>query len=238
MRHERQVLLIDADDTLWETNLKFERTITAFCELMRPLGYSEAHIRRQVDTAERANIARRGYGARSFLLTLEEVYLSLAGHRAQDAQLEEVRRFARILVEEPPRLYDGVDETLAHLAPRHRLLYFSKGDAAEQARKLALSGLERFFEAHEIVPEKNEAAYRALLARHALSPADTWMVGNSPRSDINPALAAGLNAVYIPSQHNWEYENEEIRPGPFTPSGVEGGRLLVLKNFRDLQEHF
>jgi len=133
MRHEQQVLLIDADDTLWETNLKFERTVASFCELVRPLGYPDDHVRRQVDTAERANIARRGYGARSFLLTLEEVYLSLAGHRAQDAHLEEIRRFARLLVEEPPRLYDGVDETLAHLAPRHRLLYFSKGDAAEQA---------------------------------------------------------------------------------------------------------
>jgi len=238
MRHEQQVLLIDADDTLWETNLKFERTVASFCELVRPLGYPDDHVRRQVDTAERANIARRGYGARSFLLTLEEVYLGLAGHRALDSHLEEIRRFARLLVEEPPRLYDGVPETLAYLAPRHRLFYFSKGDAAEQARKLALSGLERFFAAHEIVPEKNEAAYRALVARHALPPAETWMVGNSPRSDINPALAVGLNAVFIPSAHNWEYENEEIRSGPFIPSGVEGGRLLFLKSFHDLREHF
>jgi len=230
MRHQGQVLLIDADDTLWETNLKFERTVTSFCALVRPLGYPEDHVRRQVDQAERANITRRGYGARSFLLTLEEVYLGLAGHRALDAHLEEIRRFAGLLVEEPPRLFDGVAETLAYLAPRHRLLYFTKGDTAEQARKLALSGLERFFAAHEIVAEKNETAYRALVARHALPAPETWMVGNSPRSDINPALAAGLNAVFIPSAHNWEYENEEIRSGP--------GRLLLLRSFRNLQEHF
>lgn len=234
MRHERQVLLVDADDTLWETNLKFEHTVAAFCRLLTPLGYPEEHIRRLVDSTERANIGRRGYGAGSFLLTLEEVYLSLAGHRAQPPHLEEIRRFSRLLMEEPPRLYDGVSDTLAYLAPRHRLLCFTKGDTAEQGRKLTASGLERFFQGREIVSEKNEAAYRTLVARHRLPPGEVWMVGNSPRSDINPALAAGLNAVYIPSAHNWEYENEEIPRGGETA----GGCLLVLKSFRDLQEFF
>jgi putative hydrolase of the HAD superfamily len=56
------------------------------------------------------------------------------------------------------------------------------------------------------------------------------MVGDSPRSDINPALSVGLNAVHIPADHRWEFEEEEIRPGP--------GRLLVLDSFRQLQDHF
>ena len=230
MRRERQVLLIDADDTLWENNLHFERAIAAFYELVAPLGYPEPLVRRQVDETERQNIRQHGYGARSFLRTLEEVYLSLAGHRPEEARLQEIRRIARALLEEPPRLFEGVAETLAYLQPRHRLLLFSKGDSEEQARKLGASGLERLFEGREIVPEKNEAAYRDLVERHRLPPAAVWMVGNSSRSDINPALAAGLNAVFIPSPHNWEYENEEIRRG--------AGRLLVLNSFRDLQEHF
>lgn len=231
-------MLIDADDTLWETNLHFERTVEAFCQLVAPLGYAHDYVRREVDAGERANIRRRGYGAASFLLTLEEVYLRLAGHRAEDRCREEIRRLARLLVEQPLRVFDGVADTLAYLAPRHRLLLFSKGDPAEQSRKVAVSGLERFFQVREIVEEKNEAAYRALVERHGFESPSVWMVGNSPRSDINPALAAGLNAVFIPSAHNWEYENEEIRPGPSTPGGVAGGRLLILKEFSDLREHF
>lgn len=230
MRLERQVLLIDADDTLWETNANFERTLAAFCRLVAPLGYNEGHVRQQVDLAERANIRRRGYGAGNFLRTLEEVYLELAGHRAEPPVREEIRRFSRILLEEPLRLLDGVEETLAYLAPRHRLLLFTKGNMAEQSGKVVASGLGHFFKAREIVPEKNEAAYRALVARDRLPRREVWMVGNSPRSDINPALAAGLNAVFIPSRSSWEYENEEIRRGP--------GRLLVLKSFRELAEHF
>lgn len=225
-----QVLLIDADDTLWENNLRFTRTIEAFLKLVAPLGYEDGYVRRLVARAEEKNIRHRGYGMSSFLVTLEEVYLKLASPRAVESRLEEVRRLSRFLVGEPPQIFEGVVETLAHLAGRHRLLLFSKGNDGEQRQKVASSGLARHFELCEIVSEKNEAAYRAVVERHGLAPQTVWMVGDSPRSDINPALAAGLNAVYIPSPHPWEYEEEAIRRG--------SGQLLVLKEFRELQEHF
>jgi putative hydrolase of the HAD superfamily len=230
MRRERQTLLIDADDTLWETNLRFERTLAAFYELLRPLGYSEDYLLGEVDRAERARIPQGGYGEGKFLLTLEEVYRRLAGPRVDEACVEQVRGLSQLLHDAPLRILDGVRETLAYLAPRHRLLLFTKGEAEEQARKVEASGLRGYFALREIVPEKNEAAYRALVERDRLEPAEVWMVGDSPRSDINPALAVGLNAVYIPSAHKWEYEHEDIRPG--------NGRLLILKSFREMQDYF
>jgi len=230
MAHKPSVLLIDADDTLWEENLHFEQAVHEFVKLASPLGYPEAEVRRHLDLAERRNIQQRGYGAWSFSLTLEEVYLSLAGGRAVDAHLEEIRGIARRLRESPRQLYEGVAETLVYLAPRHRLFLFTKGHVDEQGRKVEMSGLQAFFETLAVVDEKNQQAYQALLERHGLAPAGVWMVGNSPRSDINPALATGMNAVYIPSPHTWEYEHEEIRPG--------AGKLLVLESFRDLQKHF
>lgn len=226
----RQVLLIDADDTLWETNLRFKRTLAAFVELLAPLGHSPEFVRQQVDLAERTRIRHSGYGERKFLDTLEETYLALAGPRAQGAHLEEIRRLSRHLLEQPLRLFEGVRETLAYLAPRHRLLLFTKGEIEEQDGKVTATGLGEFFEAREVVPEKNATAYRALVERHGLAPGEVWMVGDSPRSDINPALAVGLNAVYIPAPDRWEYEHEEIRPGH--------GQLLILERFRDLQEYF
>jgi len=229
-RRQRQTLLIDADDTLWETNLRFERTLAAFYELLIPLGYSQEQVFREVDRAERARIPHGGYGEGKFLVTLEEVYRQLAGARAEESCVEQIRALSRHLHEAPLRVLDGVRETLAYLAPRHRLLMFTKGETEEQARKVEASGLGDYFALREIVPEKNAAAYRALVERDRLNPAEVWMVGDSPRSDINPALAVGLNAVYIPSAHKWEYEHEEIRPG--------NGRLLILECFRDLRDHF
>jgi putative hydrolase of the HAD superfamily len=230
MRRERQVLLIDADDTLWEENLHFEQAIDAYVALCAPLGYAGEHVRRLLDQAERHNIAKRGYGAWSFALTLEEVYVELAGERADTAHVDEIRRIARVLQEEPRQLFDGVAETLAYLAERHRLFLFTKGHTEEQGRKVEMSGLQAFFEACTVVEEKNEEVYRAMLGRQRLGPGGVWMVGNSPRSDINPALAAGMNAVYIPSARTWEFEHEEIRRG--------SGELLELKAFRELREHF
>ncbi|HKZ52161.1 MAG TPA: HAD family hydrolase [Candidatus Acidoferrales bacterium] len=229
-RRERQTLLIDADDTLWETNLRFERTLAAFYELLLPLGYSKEYVLGEVDLAERARIPHGGYGEGKFLVTLEEVYRRLAGPRVDENCVEQIRALSRLLHEAPLRILDGVRETLAYLAPRHNLLMFTKGDAEEQASKVEASGLGDYFALREIVPEKNEEAYRALVERTRLNPAEVWMVGDSPRSDINPALAVGLNAVYIPSAHKWEYEHEDIRPG--------NGRLLILESFRELRVHF
>jgi putative hydrolase of the HAD superfamily len=251
-----QVLLIDADDTLWETNLRYERVVADFARLLAPLGYAADFVRETVDAAERANIQRRGYGARNFLLTLEEIYAQLAGEPTEGAlgrafvgsprsaaagsgQVGEARRavgerfqaFEEQLLAMPPIVFDGVGDTLAYLSARHRLLLFSKGQTDEQTKKISSSGLGRYFESWEIVSEKDEAAYLLLTERHRFSAGSVWMVGNSPRSDINPALAAGLNAVYIPSRVSWEYENEELRPaGP--------GELLILEHFRSLQDHF
>ena len=74
-------------------------------------------------------------------------------------------------------------------------------------------------------------SYRALVAAEAMDPARTWMIGNSPKSDINPALEAGLNAVFIPHAHTWVLEKQEIRQtGP--------GRLLRLDGFAGLRNHF
>lgn len=230
MEQTRQVVLIDADDTLWETNSNFERVYAAFADLVAPLGYTADFVRREVDRAEREAIRLHGYGARKFIRTLQEVYLKLAGHRAQDGEADKILRLSELLLELPPRLLDGVAETLAYLAPRHHLVLFTKGDAAEQAAKVDASGLRAHFQGCEIVPEKNAPAYRALVERHGWTPSRVWMVGNSPRSDINPALAAGLNAAFIPSALSWDYEHEEIRPGP--------GRLLRLQRFRDLRNHF
>ena len=81
-----------------------------------------------------------------------------------------------------------------------------------------------------IVKEKDAAAYRSLVNQRAMEPERTWMIGNSPKSDINPALEAGLNAVFVPHRHTWVLEKQELRPG--------AGKLLVLEGFRELKEHF
>src|SRR5207249_549334 len=75
---------------------------------------------------------------------------------------------------------------------RHHLILMTKGAIAEQSGKVERSGLKDYFSAIEIVAEKDAATYRSITSKYAFANDSTWMVGNSPKSDINPALAAGL----------------------------------------------
>ena len=142
------------------------------------------------------------------------------------------RAFGERILAQPLEVLDGVEETLQALGARHDLTLMTKGHPEEQRLKIDRSGLGSYFRHAAVVAEKDVDAYHQLVADVGLDPALTWMVGNSPRSDVNPALAAGLNAVFIPHPHTWRLEHEDLLdpPGP--------GRLLVLDRFADLRAHF
>jgi putative hydrolase of the HAD superfamily len=224
-------LIFDADDTLWENNRIFEEVIADFIDWLDHPSLDRAGVRRVLDDVARANIKVHGYGTRVFIRSLEDGYRSLAPRAVRQADLDAIAELVRRLTWEELEIIDGVPETLAALAARHDLLLLTKGDDAEQRRKIAVSGLGEHFRAAVVVREKDADAYRSVVADHALDPATTWMIGNSPRSDILPALDAGLRAVFLPHQHTWVLEQAEL------PTDGDG-RLLTLARFGELLEHF
>ena len=197
---QRLTLLIDADDTLWENNIFFERTIEDFISLVEPLGYAREYIRRILNETERRNIRQHGYGVRSFGRSLEETYLKLAGQLANRETLAKAEAMVAELERTPPHILDGVPETLDYLAERHRLILFTKGEPAEQAAKVERSGLQRFFEAIEIVPEKNVETYARLVNQHHIVKARGWMVGDDPSTDVKGARGVGMVPILIDRQ--------------------------------------
>src|SRR6202047_3899060 len=226
----RHTLLIDADDTLWENNVFFEKLIEDFITLVESSGYTRAYIRHILNETERKNIRQYGYGVRSFGRSLEETYLKLADQRAKRETLALIHERVVDLERTPPKILDGVPETLAYLTERHRLILFTKGEPAEQAAKVERSGLQGFFESIEIVMEKDQQTYGPRGHKPKIVKPQVWMIGNSPRSDINPAMKIGLNAVYIPHQHTWQLEHEPVMSG--------SGKLVILPAFRELRAHF
>jgi putative hydrolase of the HAD superfamily len=225
-----ETLLIDADDTLWDNNIFFEKTIDDFVSQLEHLGYTREYIRHILNETERRNIRQHGYGVRSFRRSLEETYLKLAGNAARREMVLQIEKMAAELESTPPHILEGVPETLAYLANKHRLILLTKGEAAEQAAKVERSGLQTYFEAIEIVLEKDAGTYERMVEQFKIVKSHGWMVGNSPRSDINPALQAGLNAVFIPHPATWELEKTEVESG--------SGKLLILSEFRELRSHF
>lgn len=228
----RQTLLIDADDTLWENNIYFERAIADFISFLNHHEFSPVEVRGVLNDVERENVIRHGYGLHSFVHALVGCFEKLSVEPLTPALRETIHGFAQTIAEHPIEMIHGVTETLDYLHPRHTLLLVTKGNFTEQTGKVERSGLSKYFEAVEVVPEKDAKTYSALVDKYGLARDTSWMVGNSPRSDINPALAAGLNAIFVPHADTWILEHEELCQA--APPQI----MLRLKSFGELQEHF
>lgn len=223
-----QTLLIDADDTLWENNVYFERAIAAFIGYLDHRTHTPEEVRAALNAVERETILAHGYGLKSFRRSLATCYERLSAGPVSEENRQRVESFAEIVSGQEIELLPGVAEGLRELAGRHRLILMTKGDQAEQADKLARSGMAEHFRAVEIVAEKDRATYEAVLGRHGLEPATSWMIGNSPKSDVNPALAAGLNAVFLYHKDTWVLEHAELG----VPAA--GRELIELAGFAEL----
>jgi putative hydrolase of the HAD superfamily len=228
----KPTLIVDADDTLWENNIYYERSIAAFGELMAARGFEPEEAAHVADAVEQERIPQVGYAPEEFARSLVIAYQRLCKRhdRPCDAEVANaVWQIGRAVMEYPIVLLEGVAETLARLSGHCRLILLTKGDPAVQRDKVARSGLGHLFEGVHVVPEKHAGVIRDVLAEYKLRPEQTWMVGNSPRSDINPALNAGVGAIYVPHPNTWTLEQEAI---------ADPERVVVLERFGELTSLF
>src|SRR6266513_2702288 len=177
-----QTLLIDADDTLWENNIYFERAIAGFISFLNHHEYSPARVRGVLNEVERECIITHGYGLHSFAHALVGTFEKLAVEPLTPALHETLNGFAHAIAEHPVEIIASVPDTLDYLAERHHLILMTKGAIAEQSGKVERSGLKDYFAAIEIVAEKDAATYRSITSKYAFAKDSTWMVGNSPKS--------------------------------------------------------
>ena len=226
---KEETLIIDADDTLWENNTFYESATDHFLELVEARGGGKGPARRHLSEVERKNVPLYGYGSQCYARSLRETLESLAGGPATDSEMKIIDSLADRVANIPIEFLPGVKPTLVRLRDRFRLIMFTKGHPPEQWRKVERSGISPYFDHVEVTPEKDPSAYCGLVERYRLQPQKTWMVGNSPASDVNPALKAGLNAILIPHPLTWELEHEEV---------AEDERLRVIERFEDLLQVF
>ena len=223
-------LIFDADDTLWDSNIHFLEAEADFLEIAVVCGFGQSEIRAAIRRHELEIISEMGYGRGPYVLALHRVVRELLPPAHQDELSTEIERIGSYLLTRHCDLLPGVEATLRELAGRHRLLLFTKGQPTEQMAKLDRAGLRGLFSRIGVPLEKDTTAYTLLLAQAGLEPAQTFMIGNSPRSDINPAVRAGLRAVFIPHPHTWDLECEELEPLP--------ERITTITTFSKLLELF
>jgi len=221
-------LLIDADDTLWESNIYYQLCSARLEEWLVGLGVERSEVAPAIAVFEQQVLATFGYSPHGYIEALALTASHLAerhGIPVGEDLIAQARAWGQPMLNPPIVLLPEVRETLALLSARHRLLLVTKGDQVLQRRKLERSGVQEYFARVVVLEEKDSAAYQRIVASEQLDPNDTFMVGNSPKSDINPAVAAGLRAVYIPHDHTWTAECEEL---------VHSPRVETLERFSQL----
>ena len=199
---------LDADDTLWHNETVFRLTQARFLELLT--GHDNAAIEARLAEVELRNLRLYGYGVKGFTLSMIETAMEMCGGDPPAGAVREILAAGREMLAHPVETLPGVDEALARLSERYRLVLITKGDLLDQERKLAASGLGELFAAVEIVSEKDRTTYERVFARHGTGAAEAVMAGNSMKSDVLPALEAGSYAALIPFHLVWAHEDAPL----------------------------
>lgn len=224
-----KAVVFDADDTLWDCQTYFDDVEREYCRLLAPWARAE-DVSASLFRTEEANMPLLGYGCKAFVLSLIENAVTLSGGQIGGEAVGELLRLGKRLLELPATPLPGVEDTLSRLYEegRYRLAVFTKGELLDQQNKLRRSRLEKYFQHVEIVSDKTERAFLNLCRRLRLAPGSVLMVGNSLKSDVAPALAAGAAAVHIPFHATWQLERT---------ADFEHKRLVKISRFADLLDY-
>jgi putative hydrolase of the HAD superfamily len=203
---------LDADDTLWHNESIFHLTQQKYLALLKDYG-DEDHMMARLIEVERKNLTLYGYGVKGFTLSMIETAIDLTRGAVPAKIIQEIMDLGRAMLEHPVEPLPGVAETLAALHGKVRLVMITKGDLLNQEQKLARSGLGERFDAIEIVSEKDANTYRRIATRQGIAVESAVMIGNSLKSDVLPALEAGLWGIHIPYHITWAHERAEPPAG-------------------------
>lgn len=198
----------DADDTLWQNEQYYRLTEDHFKTLLADFADGD-HISERLLGAEKRNLGHYGFGIKGFTLSMIETALEVTDGRAPGRVIGDILAIGRELLSHPVETLPHARETLEKLAGDYFLVMITKGDLFDQERKLAQSGLGDIFDAVEIVSDKSATTYRRVFSRNGESPDRAMMVGNSLKSDVVPAIAAGAWGVFVPHELTWILEQVE-----------------------------
>lgn len=221
-----EIIAFDADDTLWENENFFRDAEKEFCEIMSDFN-SEENVMNELFQIEVQNMEIYGYGIKAFILSLIETALLISDHQVNQYQVGKILQIGKTMLHKEVIILPGVEEVLAKLSQKYRLVMATKGDLLDQERKLEKSDLKKYFHHIEVMTHKKEENYQELINHLDLPPENFMMIGNSLKSDVLPVINLGGVAAHVPYYTTWEYEKMD-------PNDIKSDRFFELKDIRDV----
>lgn len=202
------IVAFDADDTLWHNEDQFDSTHRAFEELLSPWATPDT-VESRLFEIEMRNLARYGYGAKAFMLSMTETAIDVSDGDISGAEIGRIIELGHAILDRPIELLDGVVDVLDEVAA-HTLMLITKGDLYAQHARITESGLAERFWRIEVVAQKDVDTYARLLDLHGVPIDDFVMVGNSLKSDVLPVVELGGRGVHVPYHVTWAHEVSDL----------------------------
>lgn len=219
MGHSRTGVIFDGDDTLWETQPLYLRTKNNFLREMENLGFDPIEVERRFERVDVDNVRLLGFSKARFPKSMTDTYQALCLHfdkPTDELVRSRIEAIGYSVFGKKPGLFDGVPEVLRILHNQQlKLILATKGDQEVQEDKISRSDLLRYFHRIYIFREKGQRELHRIADECGLDVRRSWSIGNSIKSDINPALKIGMKAIWIQNKA-WDFEEEE----PFETRGL------------------
>ncbi len=229
VKKQFETVLIDADDTLWENYFYFEKARETFLNFMEKQGFERGKVNYYLNHFDTKRLEDIGFGSNGFKKAMEFTLTHFYKEKNMvitEKERELLENIKTFIYNQPSIPYPGVKETLEYIKRRYKLILVTKGEEEEQLKKVKRSGLSQYFNASIVLNDKKEQHYKDLIISLKLNPEKTVMVGNSPKSDINPAVKTGMYGILIKREKQWSYEEEEL---------IDSDKIIIIHSFKELK---
>lgn len=235
----KQQIMFDLDDTLIHCNKYFYLVVDQFIDAMTTWFsgsslVSVQAIRDKQMEIDIAGVAVFGFKSEHFPQSFVDTYIHFSNLTGRKRSLNEENflwKLGMSVYEHDTEPYPNMEQTLFSLAESgHELHLYTGGELPIQRRKIEKLNLERYFESRIYIRRlKNSDALENILSTGLFDRSSTWMVGNSIRTDVVPALTAGIHAIHMRAVTEWEYNVIQIEVEP-------KGAFLTLDHLKDVPD--
>lgn len=236
----KQTIIFDLDDTLIHCNKYFLEAIEVFAEKIKcwfsSCNLEIKEIKEKQQEIDIKGVSKHGFAAEHFAMSLLETYayFSESLDRVRVSEEEEMLKdIAASAYNQSFEPYPSMREVLEFLYKQgHELYLYTAGSPKTQKRKVEIVGIGQYFgDRIFVTPRKNSEVLQSIIDKHNLDKESTWMIGNSMKSDIMPAVQVGIKAVYIPGLFEWAYDNVNLKDS-------EKQYFITLKALKEVSELF
>ncbi|TDF93860.1 HAD family hydrolase [Paenibacillus piri] len=234
----KQTILFDLDDTLIHCNKYFDLVVEQFADQMEMWFHTYsiplADIKNKQAEIDLARVLVSGFAPDHFPQSFVDAYdyfSEMTGRSKTTYEIEQLIELGRGVYGHAIEPYPYMMETLTKLETEGHVLHlYTGGDPVIQMRKVTEAGLLPFFSDRiHVARHKTVEFLEALIGNYGLNRTSTWMIGNSLRTDVTPALKAGIHSIFMPALQEWSFNNVEIDAEP-------QGAFITLNSLLDIPD--